>query len=245
MPSCLREAPSVIDVDRARRQHAGYVDALRKAGIAVRVLPAADDLPDSCFVEDAAIVLGADVVMTRPGAPERRGEVGSVAAALSSVADNLVADDATLDGGDVLRVGPWLFIGLSQRTNSAGAAWLSEHASRREVEAVTVTMRAGLHLKSAVTALDHQTVVLWPGAFDPAVFRSRGIDCIETAEAAGANVLALGHTIIASAAAPQTNAQLASAGHQVIALEVDEFHKADGALTCLSLRFPASRKWCA
>ena len=240
----LRADPSPLDVPRARRQHADDIAALEAIGIAVEALPPDERFADGCFVEDAAVVTETGVVWTRPGAPSRRREP----AALShTLIDRLpVAGQALtagrLEGGDVLRVGDRLFVGLSSRTDAAGIAALAAACPHLRVQAVPVA--DGLHLESGVTALGPDAVVGWSDWIDLAPFVAAGLEVVAAVEPAGANVLALGPTVLASAAAPQTAARLAATGRSVEVVDVSEFHRADGALTCLSLRFPRDGHWC-
>jgi len=243
--NAIRSSDIRIDVARARRQHHSYVAALRDAGITVSILPPVD-MPDGCFIEDVAVLLPNTVAIARPGAPQRRSEVASVAQFLQPnyPTVQLSQPNATLDGGDVMRMGQTLFIGLSSRTNEAGAQWLAKHAHSNGIEAIPIPLQEGLHLKSVVTVIDQSTLSIWADGMDPAHFRDRGIACIEASEFEGANLLGLGDTIIASAAAPRTIETLVRSGRTVKVVEVDEFHNADGALTCLSLRFSRANAWC-
>jgi dimethylargininase len=240
---CLRVDASVsIDVSTARRQHAAYVAALRTLGLLVAVVAADDRYPDGCFIEDAAVVTGARACMTRPGAASRRGEVVAVAAALQRhcVIDRML-EPASLDGGDVLRVGRILFVGMSSRTNKEGLEALRDVATRDGLEVLPLIVRDGLHLKSACTLADASTLVYDTrvlGDEELAAFRGAGLRCVAASEPMGANVLALGHGVLVSAAAPLTGAMLTALGLVVHYVDVSEFHKGDGALTCLSLRIP-------
>lgn len=238
----LRHAPAAIDVERARAQHAGYVAALRAAGVPVTVLAAQDDLPDSCFVEDPIVALGPIAVGCRSAAPSRQPEAATLHAAVSAHCPvAAMPPGATLDGGDVLRVGARLFVGRSARTNAAGLAFLRDTAAACGVEVVSVSLAAGLHLKSVVTLAGPDLLVGLPDTFDPSAFC--GLRLLEVDEPAGGNVLALGAVTLVSSAAPRTAARLRRAGRGVQVLAVDEFHKADGALTCLSVRLPAPGSW--
>lgn len=243
---CLRSGELPLDVARARLQHRDYVAALAAAGVEVLRLAADEAHPDACFIEDTAVILGAHALISRPGAPSRRGECGPVAAALRARCElHTMAAPAILDGGDVLRAGPLLFVGLSQRTDAAGARSLAAVAAREGLELRTVPVAAGLHLKSAVTLIDEHTLVLHDGALDPAPFTAAGLDLLRVSEPAGGNVLALGPRLLVSADAPATAALLIGRGYEVVSLDVSEFHRGDGALTCLSLRLPAPGTWCA
>jgi dimethylargininase len=157
-----------------------------------------------------------------------------------------MAAPATLDGGDVLRVGHTLFVGLSTRTNREGVDALARVAHRDGLEVVTMHVRDGLHLKSACTIASASLVVYDPRVLtsdDLAVFASRALELLPAAEPAGANVLALGDTVLVSAAAPRTADALRALGLRVRIVAVGEIHKGDGALTCLSVRIPCAGAW--
>lgn len=242
---CLRTGPAAPDPERAKAQHAGYVAALAELGVEVIVMPADEAAPDACFVEDTAVILGDDIVITRPGAPERCGEVEAVAAALAPRGRlHRMSAPARLDGGDVMRVGMRLFVGLSSRSDRAGLEMLAAVAAPLGFQLHAVPLAAGLHLKSAATVVDAGTVVVHTVDLDPAAFVAAGLEVLITQEPAGGNVLALGRRVLVSAAAPRLADRLAARGLEVAVLELSEFHRADGALTCLSLRLPAPGSWC-
>jgi len=228
-----------IDVARAAAQHQQYEEALRALGCTVRHVPAAHDLPDSVFVEDTAIVLDEIAVITRPGAESRRGECESMAAILSEYRPlrSLVAP-ATLDGGDVLRLGRTLYVGLSSRTNEEGARQLADLLKRLGYTVQCVRTAGCLHLKSAVTALEEDRVLCNPEWIDSTVFRGdRGLDVIDVdrSEPDAANVLRLGHTIVCAAAHERTVADLRGRGYDVCAIDVSELAKAEAGVTCCSV----------
>jgi dimethylargininase len=244
---CVREDTAAdIDVARARRQHAAYVAALQEAGVSVRTLPALPDQPDCCFVEDPAIILGRRALLTRSAVTARQGEsVGLKEALADWCMLSTMPAPATLDGGDVLRVGDTLYVGHTGRSNSEGLAWLALAASAEGLAVCSVPLRAGLHLKSAVTLASPELLVYCPAMLHPGPLASAGVELLPTAEPHGGNVLALGDTVLVSAAAPRTAEALLQRGLRVHVLEVDEFHKGDGALTCLSLRLPRPGAWTA
>lgn len=227
-----------IDVAAAVRQHRRYEEALTSLGCRVQALPADPDLADSVFVEDVAIVLDEVAVITRPGAPTRRPEAGAVAQALVSYRPLVrVEPPGTLDGGDVLRIGRTLYVGLSGRTNQAAidqlAAVLEPH--HYQVRAVPVT--GYLHLKSAVTAVGESTVLVDPRAVDARVFAdTRSIE-VDPGERGAANALRVGERVIYPASFPATRRRLESAGVEVEVVDVSELQKAEGAVTCCSLIF--------
>ena len=239
---CLRSDPAPVDVDLARAQHAGYVAALEALGVEVTVLRADPAAPDGCFVEDVAVVLEDRALLTIPGAPSRRREVDAVGAALGGWAEVTRMREGTLDGGDVLRLGDRWLVGRSRRTDDAG---VRELAAFVPGEVTPVEVPAGLHLKSAVTALDAETVVVDPGAMDPAALETLGLRVIGALEPEGANVLALGGVVLVSEAAPRTAEALEALRYSIRAIGLSEIHRGDGALSCLSLRLPPPGAWCA
>jgi len=229
---CLREVDCSIDVEVARRQHEAYVEAIRGAGWRVVSLAPLDDAPDSVFVEDPVVVLDRHAVVANVGAPSRRGEAKSIAPSLSQRVVVTMQPPATLDGGDVLRVGRTLFVGLSQRTNRAGFEVLAAIARAEGLDPVAVPLGAGLHLKSACSPLGEGVI----GRFDRVdrgPFVARGVPTLDAPEPWGANVLDLGASVLVSAAAPETAQRI---GDRARVVDVSEFHKGDGALTCLSIR---------
>lgn len=240
----LHAAP--LDVERARRQHAEYVAALRGAGIEVVALPAAHDQPDSVFVEDPVVLVGPQVLQARSGAPTRAAEAAGLAAAIADQNGILTLADptATLDGGDVLRLAGGFAVGLSRRTNASGAAALRGVAAPLGLSVVTLPVRAGLHLKSAVTLATPTLAVVDPNAVDPSAVSELGVDVLLVDEPLGANVLCLGDHTLVSAAAPRTAAALRARGIRVVVLELDALHQADGALTCCSVRQAPPGTWC-
>ena len=231
-----------IDVDLAVRQHAGYVDALRALGVAVTELPALPALPDSVFVEDTALLFDELAVLTRPGADSRRTEVDAIAPAVQAVRTQVARIEApgTLDGGDVLCVGRRVYVGLSRRSSPDAIAQLAEILAPFGYRVLTVPVHGCLHLKSAVTPLSDDTVLLNPEWLDAAVFAD--YLQIETApdEPHAANVLRVGTHILMPSAFPATRAAIEDAGFAVTAVDVSELQKAEGAVTCCSLLFESA-----
>lgn len=229
-----------IDLDRAIAQHAAYAALLRSLGLEVVELPADPAFPDCCFVEDVAIVLDEVALLTRPGAPSRRGEVPAVEAALARYRRiETTPAPATLEGGDVLRVGHTLFVGHSARTNQAGIAQLTAVAEPLGYRVVTVAVTGCLHLKSAVTALDHERLLVNRAWLDTAALQ--GLELVDVApeEPGAANVLRVAGLVIAHPGFPRTLERIAALGYALRPLDVSEFLKAEAALTCKSLLFAA------
>lgn len=228
---------SPIDLDTARAQHERYESALREAGVRVTRLPALDDLPDSVFVEDTAVVLDEVAVLTRPGASSRRAEVDSVREALGSHRSILtIAEPATLDGGDVLVLEREVLVGLTPRTNLSGMQQLRGLLSPFGYEVRAVPVRGCLHLKSAVTRVGKRTLVANPSWFDPALTPGWDVVAVDMREPFAGNVLWLGATTIVAEEFPRTNAVLArSADAALVAVPAGELAKAEGGVTCCSL----------
>jgi dimethylargininase len=225
-----------IDLQRAIAQHAAYVSLLRSLGLEIVELPADPDLPDCCFVEDVAVVLDEVALLGMPGVSSRRGEIPAVEAALARFRPLARTElPATLEGGDVLHVGHTLYVGRSARTNDAGIARLRAVAEPLGYSVVAVTVTGCLHLKSAVTALDHQHLVANSAWIDTASFRAFEVVEVAPGEPGAANVLRVGGLVIAHAGFPRTLDRIAALGYVVRTLDVSEFLKAEAALTCKSL----------
>ena len=225
-----------IDIGRALAQHAAYADLLRSLGLEVVELPADPALPDCCFVEDTAVVLDEVALLAMPGAPSRRGEVAAVEAALAPFRPlERTPFPATLEGGDVLRVGRRLFVGRSARTNEAGIARLAAVAEPLGYRVLPVTVTGCLHLKSAVTALDDERVLANPTWIDMTAFVGLGVVPVAPEEPDAANVLRVSGLVVAHPGFPRTLDRIAALGYAVRPLDVSEFLKADAALTCKSL----------
>ncbi|MFD2341064.1 dimethylargininase [Clavibacter michiganensis subsp. tessellarius] len=225
-----------IDAELADQQWERYVLALEEHGWATREVPPADANPDSVFVEDAVVVLGGTAVVLTSGADSRRGERPGVEQALGDLGLDVVSIDlpATVDGGDVLEVGSTLYVGSSSRTNAAGIRRLREIAGPLGYAVVAVPVSSTLHLKSQVTALPDGTVI----GHEPLVDAARLFPSfLPVPEAAGTAVVALDeHTLLLSAAAPRTADLLRSLGYEVVTVDISEFEKLEGCVTCLSVR---------
>lgn len=230
-----------IDLDRASAQHLAYRQALEALGCEVVVLPAQPDMPDAVFVEDVAIVLDEVAVMTRPGARSRRAEGPSVAAALAGFrALRAIEAPGTLDGGDVLRIGRRLFVGLGARSNADGIAQLAALLQEFNYQVQAVPTRDCLHLKSAVTQLGDDLVLLQPAWVDAGVFAQYRIIRVDPAEPHAANVLRIGGSVLMPAGFPRTLQRVLDAGVAATIVDVSELQKAEGAVTCCSLVFERS-----
>lgn len=236
-PACVSAVPPdpPLDVDLARHQHAEYVAALALGGYQIETVAPDPAHPDSVFVEDSAVVLGDAAMVCRSGEPSRRGETGPVAEALAHhVTLSHLPEAATLDGGDVLQAGGKVYVGRSTRTNDAGIAALAGFADR-PVEPVPV--EGVLHLKSAVTAIDDTTLLAHPGFVDTAAFEGVRVIAVGGHDPEAANVVRLADgRVLVGAGHESTAAAIEAAGFGVVVCDVSEFGRADGGLTCLSIR---------
>lgn len=230
------------DVALARDQHGAYVEALRGCGLEVTVLPALEGLPDATFIEDAAVLLPHSAVLTRPGAPSRAAEVEALAPALAGLFPSVRAIEApaTLDGGDVCDAGRLHLIGVSNRTSEAGAFQLARLLESEGRPSAVVDIRGipgVLHLKSGIAWIgDDRLVAVEALAAHPAL---AGFEIVPVAagEDYAANCVRIRETILVAAGYPRLEESLSAHGYPMIALDVSEFRRMDGGLSCLSLRW--------
>ncbi len=230
------------DVAKALLQHAAYCQALRDCGVTLHEMPAEKGCPDGTFVEDTALIAARVTIVARPGAESRRGEVSSVAALLTRLRGNLKVIEApgTLDAGDVCQVDEHFFIGHTARTNEDGAAQLRAILSRHAYTSSILDLRAQkkfLHLKSGISYLGERRFV---GA--PELRRVCGIEKGEFLEVAdhesyAANCIVVNGRVLIAAGYPAMADMLSARGYRTEPLDMSEFRKMDGGLSCLSLRF--------
>jgi len=224
------------DRRKTLEQHTAYCDALRDCGVEVSVLTADERFPDGCFVEDTAVVTEDCAVIARLGAPERRGEEEAIADALAAFRPlRRIEEPATLDGGDVMRVSDQFYVGLSKRTNAEGALQLTSALSEHGHVVSTIPVNGVLHLKTGVTFVGDNTLVAtgeFAGRDEFNAFCRIDVD-----ETAAANCLNVNGTILVPAGFPKTASALRRLRRPVIELDISEFRKMDGGLTCLSLLF--------
>jgi dimethylargininase len=227
-----------IDLDRARAQHRQYEQCLADLGCKLVSLPAEPDLPDSVFVEDAALVLDELAVIMRPGAASRRPETASIAAALAPYRKLLhLEEPGTIDGGDVLRIGRSIFVGLSYRSNAAGVEQLRQLVSPYGYRVEGVPMAGCLHLKSGVTQVASDTLLINPAYVDAKVLPDMRLIEVDPSEPSGANALWVSGCVVYTAAFPRTLQRLRDAGLAVRAVDASELAKAEAGVTCCSLVF--------
>lgn len=227
--------------ETALLQHAAYCEALRRAGVAVTELAPEPRFPDAHFVEDTAVLLETLAILTRPGAGARRGEIETMRAPLArrfgEVAE--IVAPGTLDGGDVCDAGDRFFIGISQRTNAAGAEQLAELLKRAGKRCAIVDVRAvpgALHLKSAMAYAGDGRFVATAALAPHLGVPSNRVIVTPTGEEDGANCVRVNAVVLLAGGYPQLGAMLERAGYSIVTLDVSEFRKMDGGLSCLSLR---------
>ncbi len=226
-----------INLARARVEHGLYEAALASCGVDIRHLPPRDDLPDSVFVEDTAVVLDEVAVLTRPGAASRRDEVPSVRDALAAHrALRSIEGPGTLDGGDVLVLERDIVVGLTPRTNLTGIRQLREHLAPFGYTVTPVPVRGCLHLKSAATRAGPRLVVVNPSWVDPAAFPGWETVPVDPREPFAANVLWLGGSMIVAESFARTNGMLSRVTEsRLVPVPASELAKAEGGVTCCSI----------
>lgn len=229
-----------IDLQIAREQHHAYEKLLEKFGARVVSLPAEPNLPDSMFVEDPAIVLDELAVIFPLGTESRRPEAALLAQAISKFRKlEHVTLPGALEGGDVLRIGCKLFVGVTKRSNAEGIRQLAAILAPHHYEVIAVQVTGCLHLKSAVTCLGRDTLLANRAWFDPTPFSGYDWIDVDPAEPHAANALAVSNTVIFPASFPGTRGRIEASGFHATPLDISELQKAESGLTCSSLLFDA------
>jgi dimethylargininase len=228
------------DFDRTLRQHDAYCEALESCGLELIRLPPDDKHPDSTFVEDTALLTPRGAVLTRPGAISRLAEVESIAPVIQDYFDNIYSVDppGTLDAGDVCEAGEHFFIGISRRTNEHGAKQLAHLLNSFGYTTSLIDIRGLsniLHLKSGLAYLSDQRLVVIDALSNEKEFSSYDLIRLNSAEEYAANCLSLNGKILIASGFPMLKRELE--GYSIISLDMSEFQKMDGGLSCLSLRF--------
>jgi dimethylargininase len=230
---------SAVNVDLAKDQHKSYCKALESRNLKLVRIPAENSFPDCVFVEDPAIVFKGTAVICSMGAKSRIGEVNEVRKTLSSIFNKLVDihPPGTIEGGDVLRVNNRLFVGLTNRTNADGINQLRDALSDEGCEIIPVRVNNILHFKSACSYLGDEFIVVNSGYFDLKVFSSLNLLELPKGEAYAANCLSVNGKVFVSKGYPATKRLIEKEGFETEELDVSEFKKCEGSLTCLSIIF--------
>ncbi len=237
-PKALSEHPekNSIDLAIALSQHEYYVEALKQVGGKVEHLPTQDHLPDATFVEDIAVILQDKILLCPMKESSRQEEVESAATVLKTYHDCVTLDfPATLDGGDVMNTPDAIFVGLSKRTNLRAIQALAKFTTKK---IIPVAVSKGLHLKSAATFLGNNLLILDPARIDTSNLQHFDRVEVTESESYAGNCLAFGNTVLMPAGFPNVRKQIQAHGLETIELEMSEFEKADGSITCLSLILP-------
>ena len=227
------------DYEKALKQHSQYVEALKECGLEVIILEPDENFPDSTFVEDTALLTPHCAIITNPGAPSRQGEIVEIKEVLRRYFNNIehINDPGTVDGGDILRVGSHFYIGISERTNSTGAQQVISILNKYGMSAATVSLKNVLHLKSGVSYLEKNNLVVSSEFIENTQFQSYNLIKVDQEESYAANCVWVNETVLIAKGFPKTKEAIEKAGYKTLEIDVSEFRKVDGGLSCLSLRF--------
>jgi len=223
----------------ASRQHADYISALETCGLEVTVLEADNRFPDSVFIEDVALLTPVCAIILNSGAVSRQGEVRLIEPVLSSLFDSIekITPPGTIEGGDILKAGHHYFIGQSSRTNPLGAQQLADRLKKYNLSASTVSVKGFLHLKTAVSYLENNFILAAGELVHAESFRDFEIIEVDASERYAANSIWINGRVIMPAGFPRTKKAIEQVGYEVLEVDVSEFRKLDGGVSCLSLRF--------
>ncbi|WP_454782347.1 dimethylarginine dimethylaminohydrolase family protein [Legionella sp. WA2022007384] len=244
-PSLIHGLTSAIelgqpDYRKALEQHQSYINALTHCGLEVTVLPASDAFPDSCFVEDPALLTERFALLTRPGALSRQDEVNLIEPCIQTfykAKTHKIAAPGTLEAGDVMQVEDHFYIGLSQRTNKEGATQLTALLAQYGFKSTVIELNKFLHLKTGVSYLGNGCLLVNGELVNHPAFQSFEQLIVDDNEAYAANCINVNNTVIMPQGFPRSIELVHNSGFQVITVDVSEFRKIDGGLSCLSLRF--------
>jgi dimethylargininase len=227
------------DYELALRQHADYVRALQQCGLETIVLDADERYPDSVFVEDTALLTPSCAIITRPGAETRRGEEVETKKALTGYYEKIyeVTAPGTLEAGDIMMVGSHFFIGISERTNRAGAEQVIAFLEKHDMTGSTVELEKVLHLKTGVSYLENNNLIACGEFTMNREFRRYNLIEVDPTESYAANCIWVNDIVIVPEGYPLTRKKIDTAGYETLAVDLSEFRKLDGGLSCLSLRF--------
>jgi len=229
----------IPDYDLACRQHDAYIKALEACKLSVTILPPDEAYPDSVFIEDACLVTSGCAVITRPGAESRRGEIHSVRKAMAAfdLPIEEITAPGTLDAGDIMMAGTHFYVGLSDRTNAEGFAQLEAILIRYGMTASAVPLKTVLHLKTGISYLENNILLAWGEFLTKEEFSGFTRVGVGDKEAYAANSVWINNRVLVPAGYKQTRDMIADAGYATLEVDVSEFRKLDGGLSCLSLRF--------
>lgn len=229
----------VPDYEKLLEQHQGYIEALKKCNVDVHYLKESEAFPDSTFVEDTAVLTSSFAVITNPGAETRNGEKDLMEPELEKFYTKkyYIKSPGTVEGGDVLQIGNKFYIGVSTRTNQEGAEQLKRILEGENYEAHILTLKEFFHLKTGISYLGNNTVVLAGEYVGHPLFEEYSQIVVPKEDEYSANCIRVNDYVLIPAGYPKTKEKMETSGFLVIELEMSEFQKQDGGLSCLSLRF--------
>lgn len=226
------------DYELALAQHQKYIEALKECGLKITILEADENFPDSTFVEDTAILTTECAIITNPGALSRKGEVEVIEETVRKFYQNIekIEGDGTVDGGDIMMVGKHFYIGLSERTNAEGAEQLTNILEKHGMTASTVSLEKMLHLKSGLSYLEQNNLVISGEFIEKPEFSKFNKLIVDTDEDYAANCVWINGKVLVAKGFPKAKQLIEQAGYKTIVLDMSEYRKIDGGLSCLSLR---------
>ncbi|MCJ7702485.1 MAG: arginine deiminase family protein [Anaerolineales bacterium] len=224
---------------KALEQHQAYIHTLEECGLQVHVLAAEEAYPDSVFVEDTALLTPHCAILTNPGAPSRRGETQGLKPVLEKFFDvvEVIQAPGTVEAGDIMMVGPHFYIGLSERTNAHGAEQVIDVLEKYGLSGSLVELSKVLHLKTGVAYLEHNTFLACGELLTHPIFQHFKILAIDEDESYAANCIWINDRVLVPHGYPKARDTIEQAGYDTLPVDVSEFRKLDGGLSCLSLRF--------
>jgi dimethylargininase len=228
-----------VDYENAIIQHDDYIAALRKTAVEVTILEPLEIYPDSCFVEDTAILTQRVAVITNPGAHSRKGEEASIKKTLNYFYDNIetIKSPGTIEGGDVMMVGDYFYVGLSARTNEDGAGQFLDFLRKYGYDGTVVNLKEILHLKTGLSYLENNNLLISGEFIENPIFKDFNRIVIPEDEGYAANCIWMNDFVIVPSGYPKTKKSIKALGYNIIEVDTSEYRKLDGGLSCLSLRF--------
>ena len=229
----------VPDHELALVQHGAYIQALENCGLDVFVMDSEEEYPDATFIEDTALLTPECAIITNPGTPTRQGEVKAVHNVLESYYDRIetIKPPGTVEGGDIMMVGSHFYIGLSDRTNRDGAKQVIRILEKNGLSGSMIQVKDSLHLKTGIAYLENDTVIGFKPYIDAPEFQGFNILVVKPEESYAANCIWVNGTVLVARGFPGVAQTISETGYPIIELDVSEFQKLDGGLSCLSLRF--------
>lgn len=223
----------------ALEQHKNYIDALTKCGLQVTILSADENYPDATFVEDTALLTSKCAIISNPGAETRKGETVEMKHVLKSYYSIIeeIEEPGTVEPGDIMMVGDHFYIGLSKRTNEDGAAQMITLLNKHGYSGSVILLKEMLHLKTGVAYLENNNLLAYGEFLDEEELNNFNIIEIDKDESYAANCIWVNNKVIVPKGFPKTRNKIVNAGYSIIEVDVSEFRKLDGGLSCLSLRF--------